>query len=72
MPLTAPLVRTALATVYSDVSVTDRICQFYLHMNDWQSATGGLSELGRDTVTDLFNGTIDGFVDNSYQLPTVH
>ncbi|MGG4776062.1 hypothetical protein ACLO87_15660 [Paenalcaligenes sp. Me52] len=52
--------------------MTDRICQFYLHMNDWQSATGRLSELGRDTVTDLFNCAIDGFVDSGYQLPTVH
>lgn len=76
MLLTAPLVRTVLAhqieatlaTVDSDISVTDRI----FHMNDWQSATGGLSELGRDTVTDLFNCAIDGFIDRGYQLPTVH
>lgn len=80
MPLDAHLIRTALehqiegilASYKQDAKTTDRIFTFYMHMQDWQSPVCELSDMGKETVQDMFNCIIDGFIANGYQLPTVH
>ena len=80
MPLDTQLIRTALehqieqalATFKSDMQPVDRIFTYYTHMQDWQSPHCELSDMGKETVQDMFNCIIDGFIANGYQLPTVH
>lgn len=80
MPLDAEIIRTALVhqiedtlqTVKTEATPAERVCQFYIHMKDWGKAGGGLSDMGQEVISDMFDSMLDGFVRNGCQLPTVH